>query len=81
MAILKLKIDNKHVHLRIFDEKNECLAEVNDTNLSEHQELLAELGKAYSNSFKTLRDLIYFLESPKTIIEGIKMGYELTKDR
>jgi hypothetical protein len=81
MAVLKLKIDNKHVHLRIFDEKNECLAEVNDANLSEHQEILAEIGKAYSNSFKTLRDLVYFLESPKTIFEGLKIGYELTKDR
>jgi len=81
MAVLKLKIDNNHVHLRIFDEKNECLAEVNDANLSEHQELLAEIGKAYSNSFKTLRDLVYFLESPKTIFEGLKIGYELTKDR
>jgi hypothetical protein len=81
MAVLKLKIDNNHVHLRIFDEKNECLAEVNDANLSEHQEILAEIGKAYSNSFKTLRDLVYFLESPKTIFEGLKIGYELTKDR
>lgn len=81
MAILKLKIDNNHVHLRIFDEKNECLAEVNDGNLSGHRELLAEIGKAYSSSFKTLRDLIYFLESPKTLIEGFKIGYELTKDR
>jgi hypothetical protein len=66
--------------LRIFDEKNECLAEVKGKS-SDNQEVLAEIGKAYSGSLKGLRDLIFFLESPSNIFEGIKVGYEYTRDR
>lgn len=80
MAVLRLKLDNNFVHLRIFDEKSECLAEVKGKS-ADNQEALAEIGKAYSSCFKGLRDLIFFLESPKTVLDGIKMGYEYTRDR
>jgi hypothetical protein len=80
MAILKLKIDNNFIHLRIFDEKNECLAEVKG-NSKDHKEVLAEIGKAYSQSLNGLRDLIFFLENPRSILEGLKVGYEYTQDR
>lgn len=80
MAVLKLKLDNDHVHLRIFDEKNECLAEVKG-KLVDNKVSLAEIGRCYNCCFKNLRDLIFFLENPKSIIEGIIIGHEYTRDR
>jgi len=80
MVTLKLKLDNDFVLLRIFDEKNECLAEVSGKVL-DNREILGEIGKAYGFSFKGLRDLIFCLENPKSIVEGIIKGYELTRDR
>jgi hypothetical protein len=80
MAILKLKIDNNSIHLRIFDEKNEVLAEIAGKP-SEHKVALAEIGRCYSQAFQGLRDLIFFLENPKSLIDGIKLGYAITRDR
>ena len=80
MAILKLKLDNKFVHLRILDEKSECIAEVKG-NIKEHKKALAEIGKAYSYCFEELRALIFFLENPRDIYDVVKIGYEYTKDR
>jgi len=80
MVVLKLKIDNQFVHLRIFDEKNECIAEIQGKS-KDHKEALSEIGKAYSKSLNPLRDLIFFLENPRSITEGLKIGYEYTKDR
>ena len=80
MAILKLKLDNNFVHLRIMDEKNECLAEVMGS-ISDNKVSLAEIGRAYGCTLTTLRDLIFHLENPKSIIDGIRLGYEYTRDR
>ncbi len=80
MAILKLKLDNDHVHLRIFDEKNECLAEVCG-KIEDNKISLAEIGRSYNFCLKTLRDLVFSLENPKSVIDGIKIGYEYTRDR
>jgi len=80
MAVLKLKMDSDFVHLRIFDEKNECIAEVKG-NIRDNKRLLSEIGKAYGYCFKELRDLIYFLDKPKDLIDGLMMVYEYTKDR
>jgi hypothetical protein len=80
MAILRLKLDNDFIHLRIFDEKNECIAEVKGS-IKDNKRLLGEIGKAYGYCFQELRDLIFYLERPKDLIDGLMMGYEYTKDR
>ena len=80
MVHLKLKLDNKFVHLRIFDENNECLAEVKGKT-KDHRATLAEIGRAYSHCFEELRTLTFFLESPKGFLETMRVGYEYTKDR
>jgi len=80
MATLKLKIDSNFLHLRIMDEKSECIAEVKGS-MADHKEILAEIGKSYSRSLKPLRDLIFLLENPQSIIDGLMVGYEYTRDR
>lgn len=80
MTVLKLKLDSSFIHLRIFDEKNECIAEAKG-NIKDNKRILSEIGKAYNYCFSDLRDLIFFLENPKSVIEGLKVGYEYTKDR
>lgn len=80
MANFKLKIDNDFILLRIFDEKNECLAEVSG-KIQDNRVSLAEIGRAYSKCLEPLRNLIFSLENPKSIIDGIKIGYEYTRDR
>jgi hypothetical protein len=80
MAILKLKLDNDHVHLRIFDEKNECLAEVNG-KVVDNKVSLAEIGRSYNFCLKELRRLVYSLENPKSVIDGIIIGMKYTEDQ
>lgn len=80
MVSFKLKLDNDFIHLRIFDEKNECIAEVKG-NMTDNKVSLAEIGRSYNYCLRDLRDLIFFLENPKSVIEGIKIGYEYTRDR
>jgi hypothetical protein len=80
MAVLKLKVDNETIHLRIFDEKSECLAEVKG-KAKDNKRVLAEIGKSYGYCFAGLKDLIFFLENPKTVVKGIMVGYNLTRDR
>jgi hypothetical protein len=80
MAILKLKLDSDFIHLRVFDEKNECIAEVKG-KISDNKLALAEIGRAYNYCFDELRDLIFFLENPQSIIDGIRIGHEYTRDR
>jgi hypothetical protein len=80
MAVLRLKLDSDHVHLRIFDEKNECLAEVNG-KITDNKVSLAEIGRSYNMCLNHLRLLIFSLENPKSIIDGLKIGYEYTRDR
>jgi hypothetical protein len=80
MAILKLKLDNDFIHLRILDEQSECIAEVKG-KLADNKVALAEIGRAYNYCFNGLRELIYSLENPKSIIDGIRIGYEYTRDR
>ena len=80
MISFKLKLDNDFIHLRIFDERNECIAEVKG-NMEDNKVSLAEIGRAYNYCLKDLRNLIFFLENPKSIIDGIKIGYEYTWDR
>ena len=80
MASYKLKLDNNFVHLRIFDEKNECIAEAKGS-VRENKKILEEIGKSYGYCFTGLKDLIFFLESPKTITKALLVGYDLTKDR
>jgi hypothetical protein len=80
MAILKLKMDSGFIHLRIFDEKSECIAEVKG-RAEDNKTTLAEIGRSYNYCFQELRDLIFFLENPQSIVDGIKIGYEYTRDR
>lgn len=80
MAVLKLKLDNDFIHLRILDEKSEVLAEIMG-KMVDNKVSLAELGRCYGSAFHVLKDLVFFLENPKSIIDGIKIGYEYTRDR
>jgi hypothetical protein len=80
MAVFKLKLDNDFVHLRILDEKSECIAEVKG-NMADNKVSLAEIGRSYNYCLKELRNLVFLLENPKSVIAGIKIGYEYTKDR
>lgn len=80
MVALKLKLDNDQVLLRLFDEKNECIAEIAG-KLTDNRVSLAEIGRSYNNYLKPLKDLVFMLENPQSIIEGIRIGYEYTRDR
>ena len=80
MLTFKLKLDNDFIHLRIFDEKNECIAEVKG-KIADNKVSLAEIGRSYNYCLGDLKDLVFFLENPKSVVDGIKIGYEYTRDR